>query len=297
MRATLRLTLLVLFAAGSAWAQMAPPRPFKSPEVKLLEPGDEPRAKVRYTYLGDGGTATFDIEAGGWWSIDTPNNKGKRVFPILKTPAKTTPLPTGYVISFLAASTQEVPDGGFVDPAMQQVLTALEGVGGPVPVDARGAPLTLALRPGPVDERYAAGHQQVEMRSAMAMEVAKGLISRLAVPFPVEPIGKHAKWEVRRFVIRGQVQYIERVTFELSGLEKGVATLSADFGGAIDPQGPYHPNEVVLLAHGSGQATVDLGRPLPTQWDDAVDFEVSMLAPNGLRAEHRGHLTTHEKLR
>ncbi len=291
------LTPLLLLAAP-ALAQMSPPRPFQTPEVTLLEAGSEPKTKFRYDYQGtDGGTGAYDIAAGGWWQIDAAGSKATRVFPILQTPVKTLATPTGFFVAFEKPKAVEVADGGFVDPSMEQVLAALDGVHGLVPVDTRGAPLSVGLLPGAADTKYAATRDQLELRSAMAIEVGKQMLGRLVVPFPVEAVGKHAKWRVKRFVIRGQVQYDEHAYFELLEVKGSLVTLAAHFSGEVDPVGPYHPGELVLMVKGQGKATLDLRRPLPVSWDDEIDIDATMLAPNGLKAIHKGHLTTQVRLR
>ena len=294
------LTLAALLGATVAFAQMGPPRPFSTPEVKLIEAGSEPRQKLRYDNAKDAGIdklETFDVAAGGWWSIQMPDNSAMRVFPIIQTPIKAARGVTGIGVEFLAPTTVEVRDGGFPDPGMLEVLKGLDGVAGWVPTDDHGAPTGLALHPGPKDTKFAANKRDIEMRSAMGIEVARGLLTRLTVPFPLEPLGKHARWDVRRYVNRGQVQYEEIAHFELIDFSKGIATVTMKFGGAQLADGPYRAGELDLFVDGTGEAKVDLRRPLPLSWSDSVDINATMHSLNGLKAQHKGHLTTREQMR
>jgi len=124
--------------------------------------------------------------------------------------------------------------------------------------------------------------------------VARGLLTRLTVPFPVEPIGKKAKWDVRRYVIRGQLQYDEIAHFELVSFAKNVATLKISFSGALLPDGPYDVSDLELKVSGTGEAKVDLKRPLPLSWTDSIDLEAVLKSS---KARQKGHLTTREQIR
>jgi hypothetical protein len=297
----IRLALLTLLLAGIASAQMAPPRQFKAPDVKLIEAGQEPKKQLRYDTVLDAGQndlENFDIEAGGWWFVDAVSGQATRVFPLIKTPVRAARGTSGFAVEFKTPSTIEMPDGGFADPGMSEVLKGMDGVAGYIPCDNRGAMLGLMIHPGPADEKYANNKREVEMRSAMGMEVARGLLTRLTVPFPVEPIGKKAKWDVRRYVIRGQIQYDEIVHFELVDFTKGIATVKMSFAGALLADGPYNPADLDLKVEGTGDAKVDLKRPLPVLWNDSVDLDVTLTrGAVGSKARQKGHLTTHEQIR
>jgi hypothetical protein len=288
---------MTLLLASPVLAQMAPPRQFKAPEVKLLDPGVEPKSQLRYGTVLDAGQKdleAFDVEAGGWWYVDAVSGQITRVFPLIKTPVKAARGLSGFAVEFKTPSTVEMPDGGIPDPGMLEVLKGIEGVTGWVPTDNRGAMLGVAVHPGAQDEKFANDRRTVEMRSAMGIEVARGLLTRLTVPFPVEPIGKKAKWDVRRYVVRGQLQYDEIVHFELVDFSKGVATLKMTFSGALLPDGPYDITDLELKVSGSGEAKVDLRRPLPLSWSDAIDLDALLKSS---KARQKGHLTTREQIR
>lgn len=276
---------------------MGPPRQFAAPEVKLVDPGVEPRKQLRYDTVLDAGQKdleSFEVEAGGWWYVDAVSGQVTRVFPVIKTPIKAARGLSGFAVELGTSTTIEQPDGGFPDQGMLEVLKGMDGVAGWIPTDNRGAMLGLMIHPGTKDEKFAGNHRTVEMRSAMGMEVARGLLTRLTVPFPVEAIGKKAKWDVRRYVVRGQIQYDELAHFELIDFAKGIATVKITFGGALLADGPYAAGDLELKVDGTGEAKVDLKRPLPLSWNDSVDLDVFL---NVSKARQKGHLTTREQLR
>src|SRR5688572_18825271 len=127
---------------------MPPPRPWQAPSVKLLEPGAEPRATLRYK-LEKGATGHAELKGSGVWRITQTSTPSGGPLPELSTPFDVTvQSPQSWTFKF-ARATATGPDVD-ADPT-SAIAARLEGVSGTVTTDDRGLASKLSVRPSPLD--------------------------------------------------------------------------------------------------------------------------------------------------
>ena len=275
------LTLLLLLA------QPPPPRPHVPPSVKLLSAGAAPLAPLRYTIPHE---QQVTIVASGQWAIAVPAGSSTSNFPVISTPLRLAPLKGAIEFSWLTPSFTGPPLGSGLETMTRQLLGGLEGSGGLLLADKRGIVSRFLLHPGPNDTALDAG--AVQRRTMLALEMGQGMLALLVVPFPDEPIGVGARWQVERVALRGPLSFIQVTTFTLEKRVGNVLKLSYRFGGKWDSGSGFLESETQLAVSGGGKTTVDLTLPMPTSLEDEIKINAQLTSKDGEPGTQSGLVRT-----
>ncbi len=238
-------------------------RPFAAAKVSLLSSGKGPATALRYGPLKE---QQLNVVAGGEWKATTSLGDTNSPLPNMSMPVKLMPMGGAVEYVFRMGKVTGAPAGSQMESVTKLMLGALDGSGGLIKTDARGVFAQFLLHPGPNDRLLDAG--AVERRSVYAMEMGRGLLSLLSIPFPVEPIAVGARWQVERLAIRGGFSYLQVTTFTLVDMTGSKVKVSYRFGGKWDPGSGVREADMKLEVSGGGTATVDLQKPLPVALED-----------------------------
>ena len=236
------------------------------------------------------GAQDATVIASGALSVTDPASSATRAFPTIVTPLRLEPTKGGVDYLWLKATVAAVPHQPPPDSATLLIFGALEGSAGTMVTDARGVIAQFYLRPSPVDRGADAG--MLEHRSLYAMELGKGMLSVLNVPFPDEPIGLGGRWQVERVAIRGTLSFVQLTTFTLVARTGDLLELSYRFGGAFDPGSGLVESELKLEVSGGGNCTVNLHRPLPVLQEDEVRVHATLNPRDGAPGEQSTRVGT-----
>jgi hypothetical protein len=258
-------------AAPSASIAQPRARPSKtvggaSTTVKLLEPGVEPRRELRYRYekgrverarLISGTVLTMEV-AGQKLELpampDLEMNANIRIVELLAS---------GGARRQLVIDKVDLKKGG-LDPSLRDdvgdALARLEGLKGRDVIDPRGFIHELEL-------------EKVQVRPELRqfLESLQQALGQMGAPFPEEPVGKGARWQIETKVAQQGLELRQRATYELLEIEgdKGRTKMELQQrspAGAVSPPGlpPGIQAELLSLdSRGSGELRFDLGRMVP----------------------------------
>lgn len=294
------LALLALLVALPAWAQPTKggvyPRPHTPPVLKLLEPGAEPRAPLRYAWKAPQAVA---VTAAGRWRVTDSSQSNGVAFPTLTTPIRLVPSAKAGEVDFVFQKPSGEPGPGMpgaLDTITAHILVALEGVHGTIRLDPRGVLGSLTLYPSRNDPEFVDGGS-MQKRSLYATQMAKTVLVTGPIPFPEEPVGVGARWSVERVVPRGPLSLVQVSTYTLERVEGRKVFLSTRIGAKFDPGSGLRPEELQLEVSGGGRAVVDLGLPLPTTLDETLAIAASVGRAGEPQTNHEGAVTTHVETR
>lgn len=160
--------------------------------------------------------------------------------------------------------------------AMKSQLQAMQGLSGTATVTNRGVVKKVDVK-------------VPDSASPRVRQTIEGTVQSMrsfSVPFPEEPVGAGAKWEVRQTVETGGLEVTQSTGFELLGIEgdqvrlKVAVANSGRSEGAKVPAGPQggRASIVSMDLRGSGESVVRLDRVLPekTQLDVAGEYTTKM---------------------
>jgi hypothetical protein len=257
--------------APSSSAAAAPPKKSKSvagasTSVKLLDPGQEPRYKLRYAYesgrkerakLVSGTGLTMEV---GGQKLELP------AMPDLEMTATIVIkelLSNGSARRRLSIDKVDLKKGG-LDPSLrgdvESALARLEGLDGRDVIDSRGFIHELKL------ERV-----QADGELRQFLESMQQALGQMGAPFPEEEVGKGARWRIDTKVSQQGIRLTQAATYELVEIDgkKGRAKVELTQrspAGAVSPPGLPAGVQAELLSldsTGSGELSFDLGRMIP----------------------------------
>jgi hypothetical protein len=287
--------ILTLSQVAGDLQQLPPPRMWRPPQVKLIDPGAAPRAPLRYT-LRKGLSTDASFESEGSWRIVNTHGTQTATLPTLSTPFHVTvSTPEQWTFRFQPGGVKAAK-GSQADVVAEQTVQALDGVNGTVTFDDRGLAQKLSISPSPADPQHQQNDTQIEVRSYYAMEMARTAFMHLCTPFPSEPVGLGAVWEVERPQTRGSISYTEVTRFTLRALDKTSVTLEVHHGGKPDPYGIIAPEQLDLLVTGEGETKIEFSRPLPVRLDETLTLHALTGPKSSQRVEHEGALASHLRL-
>ncbi len=238
-------------------------RPYEAAKVTLLSAGKGTGTALKYGPLKE---QQLTVVAGGEWKSSTGGGDTNSPLPTMSMPLKLMPVGVAVEYVFRPGTVSGAPAGSQMESVTKLMLGALDGSGGLIKTDARGVFAQFLLHPGPNDRLLDAG--AVERRSVYAMEMGRGLISLLSIPFPAEPIAVGARWQAERLAIRGGFSYLQVTTFTLVEAVGSKVKVTYRFGGKWDPGSGVRESEMKLDVSGGGKATLDLQKPLPVALED-----------------------------
>jgi hypothetical protein len=287
--------ILTLSQVAGDLQPLPAPRLWRPPVVKLVDAGAAPRAPLRYT-LRKGLSADATFDSGGSWRIVNTQGTQSATLPTLSTPFHVTvAAPEQWTFRFQAGGAKTA-NGAAADVLAEQTVQALDGVNGTVTFDDRGLAQKLAIYPSPTDPQHQQNEAQIEVRSYYAMEMARTAFMHLCTPFPSEPVGLGAVWEVERPATRGSISYTEVTRFTLRAADKKSVTLEVHHGGKPDPYGVIAPEQLDLLVTGEGETKIEFSRPLPVRLDETITLHALTGPKSAQRVEHEGALASHLRL-
>lgn len=241
--------------------------------TRLLTPGAEPRRALRYAppaglvQVADL-TMTTELELGATGQkMPEPLPKTRMTIEARNAAVDAA---SAVLRVRLAITEADLAEGAAATPnrageKLTEVIRGMKGLAGEKTVDARGQSqeFTLAFPEG----------GSGPMTTAALRPVVQGFeraIDQMTVPFPDEPIGVGAKWEVAQKVLEAGMTLDQTTTFEVTGVD-GVrvslrfsVTLAAPPGKLESRFASGLSAEVErLTGSGDGTIEVDLGKVLP----------------------------------
>jgi hypothetical protein len=262
--------------AGAAAAQA---------EVKLIEPGAEPRKELRFHPNSDSQqSAALSMNIALDTAIGEMPNQTVKLPAIKLAPQFTVKSISedgqiSYEIVIKDASVAE--EGGSLPGVLEAVkgaVTGMKGLSGSGAISSRGISQGLELK--------LPANKDPQTRQLMD-QIQQALIG-LAVPLPKEAVGPGAKWEVKLPIKSENVRIDQTVTYELGSLDgerltlKSTATQSAANQKVPSTMMPgLKLNLVKLTGKGTGTTTADLTQIFPLERTVEVNSEQSLTMDAG----------------
>jgi hypothetical protein len=137
--------------------------------------------------------------------------------------------------------------------------------------------------------------QGADPQVSQLVEQMKETMSHVTTPFPEEPVGTGAKWEVKMPIKSQGVTLSQTETFELASVEDDRATAKTTVAQTASNQkipNPIMPGTKVdlnrMTGTGTGEVTLDLAHILPPEatGDFHSDMEMSVTASNGSQKQN-----------
>jgi hypothetical protein len=255
-----------------------------STQVKLLEPGAEPRTALRFhPKPGDKQSMVMTMKMGMTAKVgeaDTPPVK----LPLMK-------LAMDLTVKDVASNgdiTYEivVSDAGIVeDPeviaqvaeAMKNALNGMKGLGGKGVITSRGINKGTDIK----------APEGADPQVAQFVDQMKETMSRVASPLPEESVGAGAKWEVTMPIKSQGMTFNQKATYELASLDgdrAAVKTTVTQSAANQKIQNPMMPGAKVDLSkmtgNGTGEVSLDLTQILPPEASVEYHQDMSMSISN-----------------
>lgn len=212
----------------------APRSDAKPVQVELLNPGVEPRQQLRLKpSLGVKQTTTMAVKMEMEVStVGRSTNVNKVPTMVLTIDTKATKIDANgdihydfsYANADVAADTPNLPTAAL--DSMRSAVKQLVGLKGSFIMDSRGASkggsFTLS--------------QEVDNNIKQMVQNMSKSLQQLASPLPAEAIGKGAKWRISFPSNVSGMNVNQTATYELIGLQDGVATLKTSLEQQANPQ-------------------------------------------------------------
>jgi hypothetical protein len=249
-----------------------------STQIKLLEPGSEPRKVLRFhPKQGDKQTMVMTMKMGMAISAGGMAEQPIKL-PTMKLVMDMTVKEVGtngdiiYDVVTSDASVTEEPDViAQVAEAMKNAVAGMKGVGGTGTVTSRGISKGAEIK----------APEGADPQVSQFVEQMKETMSRVALPLPEEAIGAGAKWEVKMPIKSQGITLSQTATYELVAVEdeRGTAKTSVTQTASNQKiQNPMMPGTKVdltrLTGKGTGEVKFDVGQILPPE--ASVEFHQEM---------------------
>ena len=269
-------------ASADAGAAKKPAAPEHG--VKLIEPGAEPRQKLRYKFvvgrtdrLEMTTTSSMKMAMGGQ-AADVPSPPAVRVVAALTV--KEVTADGSAKRALVLEDVGLMPGPGLSKEQRDQAeknLSALEKLTGRDRVDARGFVRQVELDASKIDNPA--------LKQALA--AMQQTFDQMGAPFPEEEIGVGAKWQVRTKLEQMGIKLTQTAVYELSALTGDTGKIKLKLeqtapGGNMELPGlPAGATAKLVGMKGSGKGELefDLGRSIPKGRIDTkseVKVQVSM---------------------
>jgi Family of unknown function (DUF6263) len=254
----------------------------KSPQVQLLNPGAEPRQKLRLKpSLGVQKTTnmTFKMEMGAS-TADKSMNVTKIPTMVLTIDTKATKIDANgdihyefsYTNADIADNTPNLPTAAL--DAMRSAVKKLAGLKGSFIMDSRGTHKGGSfILPEGADNNF----------KQMVQQMSKSL-EQLSSPLPAEAVGKGAKWHISSPSNLSGMNVNQIATYELISLQDGVATLKTSVEQQANPQNLTSPQlpagSTVALksfaSQGQGEVIMRLDQLMPVRSVVSINSNTEM---------------------
>lgn len=261
-----------------AGASPTPGRPQTGVEIKLLEPGAEPRRTLLLQpKVGDKQPCLLTIRMEMEMKMGENQAPGMKLPPIkVSTDAEVKEItPDGSIVYDIRVSKTDIAEGAGAEMAdvMKQAVSALSGVSATVRITSSGIHQGTELK----------GGAAADPQSKQTVQQMKELFGQLATPFPPEPIGLGGKWQVTARIASQGLSMSQTTSYELASLEGNVAKILSTVSQSAPKQKIENATVpgvkldlIKMSGKGSGEAVVDLGRVIPGSGDFKSHSEVVM---------------------
>jgi len=251
--------------------------------VTLVSPGAAPRAAIRYkvaptfkSRLEMVMTMAMNMDMGG---MQMPMS-----MPSMKMSADvnvTAVSPAGDITYDIMFSDMIVDSAG-ADPnmvaALQSGMPSMKGMKGTAVVSARGVQKSVNMDMATVSPAL----QQT-------MQAMSSSLENMSLPFPEEPIGLGAKWEVKQAVASGGMRTFQKIMVELTAIDGNAITLGVKTEQTAPPQAVNNPQLpagatvqlVNLTGTGTGTMKIKLDSLVPTSEMNAKTTTVMDMTMSG----------------
>ena len=273
---------------GAVAVEAGPPPAAEGPtRLRLIDPGQEPREALRYTWrAGQHERLTMELrtaaatEAGGTTTPEIalpPVRIGVAIDP------KGVSADGELAYAWRVVSTRvDAPDGAAEPMAdgMRAEVGAVEHLAGTATVNALGLTTSLVVDPASLPEAGAGGSGQM-------VEQVRQTLRDLAPPFPEEPVGRGARWEKLSHLSSKDARLTQTDSFTLLDLGKSGGTIDDVLAQTAPSQPlltPGMPGAQArmdsMLASGDGKTSFDRSRLAPqTRFEGTTTMVVSSNAP------------------
>jgi hypothetical protein len=236
--------------------------------VRLIDPGAEPRAKLRYKFkVGQSEMVQLDLQTTA--TVEAGGQQQQQKIPLIRIGLAIDPKsisPEGdlrYEYRVVATDIANDPSAPqqFVMP-LRMGLEGMKGVTGWAIISPRGITKDAGF-PAP---------RGASQQTTQIMEQIKQTARELATPFPDEAIGKGAKWEKTTKVDAREAKATQKETYTLVDLggDKGKVEVVTN----LTSPGAKNSGEPIRLegmtSTGKGGSAFDLARIAPTSTLDAT---------------------------
>jgi hypothetical protein len=283
----LLISVALLVQTAASPAQAPPirmdgyPAANEPPIVTVLDRGAAPLQELRYV-IPRGHKARMDMTM----TMSMAMEISGQALPVDLPPIKfgvdiaVTDVAANGDVSFeIRFASLTVESAAGADPAMAQAIQAasagVTSITGTTTVSNRGITRSAKLDVGDPSMRQ-------------MLDQMKGAIENLSMPFPVEAVGRGARWETRQ-TIRGVQTMFQKSEFDVVSIEGGVVSLKVKTEQTAPPQSVVNPmlppgSEVrleKLSGSGSGTIAIRLDSVVPTSQMDAISKTVMTMTING----------------
>jgi hypothetical protein len=270
--------------------------------VKLVEPGAEPRSALRlHPKAGDKQTVLLTMKLGMDVQMGDTQNPPMKLPPMVMTMESTIKdvAPNGDItyetVITDATTTEEAGTMPQIADAMKTALGGMKGLSGSGTTTSRGISKKTDMKAPPTSD------PQVKQ----IIDQMKDTFANLSTPFPEEPIGAGAKWEVRQPIKSQGMTMTQACSYQLVSTEgdkvatKTTITQSAANQKVQNPSMPGLKMDLTkMTGKGSGDVTFDLGQLMAREATLELHSEMQMVmgAPQkttiGMKMDINLHLET-----
>lgn len=215
-------------SASASTASTSTPKPVEPtpdlpkagpPVVTVIEQGAEPRKALRYAFKKTAETMVMDMKMDLTIGLGAGGKAPKVSMPTVRTSFTMTPTDVdadGTLTANVEMKKVDVLDDRPIAPEMKKKLSAemqkIVGLKGKTVVTSRGVTkeATVEVPPG------------ADPSVQQLVDSIKDSLRNMSSPFPEEPVGKGAKWEVKT-VVQGVLTIEQTATYQLKEVnDKGV---------------------------------------------------------------------------
>jgi hypothetical protein len=240
-----------------------------STQIKLLDPGAEPRKVLRFhPKAGDKQSMVLTMKIGmAFKAGEMPEQPIK--LPTMKLVMDLTVKDVGtngditYDIVTSDASITEEPDVvAQAAEAMKHAMGAIKGVGGTGMLSSRGVSKGADIK----------APEGTDPQVNQVVDQIKEMVSRVIIPLPEEPVGAGAKWETKMPIKSQGISLNQTATLQLVSIDGERGTAKNSFTQSAPHQkiqSSMMPGTTVdltkMTGHGTGEITFDLAQILPPE--------------------------------
>jgi hypothetical protein len=252
-----------------------------APDIKLLEPGSEPRKVLRlHPKPGDKQSVTLTlVMAMGIKAGETENPM--KMPPMTMTMDSTVKdvSPEGDIAYEIVMGEAKVAEDSDAMPqlvtAMKAALGGAKGVKGAGVMSAQGVPKSNEL-----DVPTGADAQLRQV-----MDQTKDSFKNLSAPLPQEAVGQGARWEAKQTIKSQGMTINQTITFQIASIEGDRVTATSTITQSAPNQKIQNPamqgmklDLTKMAGTGKGNITFDLGHlmPLASSMDSHTDLSMAM---------------------